>query len=51
LKGYAAYLSRFGDSKDLFALTVKGESMIKAEINDGDIVEVEKSRSLQTVRL
>jgi repressor LexA len=43
LDGYVAYLPRFGDSKDLFALTVKGESMIDLGINDGDIVVVEKT--------
>jgi repressor LexA len=43
LEGYVAYLPRFGDSRDLFALTVKGESMIDVGINDGDIVVVEKT--------
>ena len=43
LEGYVAYLPRFGNGKDLFALTVKGESMIDIGINDGDIVIVEKT--------
>jgi repressor LexA len=30
LDGYIAYLPRFGDSQDLFALRVKGDSMIEA---------------------
>lgn len=43
LEGHVAYLPRFGDGKDLFALRVSGESMIEAGINDGDIVVVEKT--------
>jgi repressor LexA len=43
LEGYVAYLPRFGDSRDLFALTVRGESMIEVGINNGDIVVVEKT--------
>jgi len=43
LEGYVAFLPRFGDGRDLFALTVKGESMIDVGINDGDIVVVEKT--------
>lgn len=43
LEGYIAYLPRFGDGKDLFALSVKGESMIDVGINDGDIVIVKKT--------
>ena len=43
LEGYVAYLPRFGDSRDLFALRVKGDSMIEAGIFSGDIVIVEKT--------
>lgn len=42
LEGYVAYLPRFGERQDLFALRVKGDSMIGAGIFDGDIVIVEK---------
>lgn len=43
LEGYVAYLPRFGDSRELFALRIKGESMIEAGIFTGDIVIVEKT--------
>lgn len=43
LDGYVAYLPRFGDSRDLFALRIKGESMIEAGIFNGDVVIVEKT--------
>jgi repressor LexA len=43
LDGYVAYLPRFGDGNDLFALRIKGESMIEAGISDGDIVVVQKT--------
>jgi repressor LexA len=43
LDGYVAYLPRFGDGNDLFALKIKGESMIEAGIFDGDIVVVQKT--------
>ena len=43
LQGYVAYLPRSGDGRELFALSVKGESMIDVGINDGDIVIVEKT--------
>lgn len=43
LDGYVAYIPRFGDSRDLFALRVKGDSMIEAGIFSGDIVIVEKT--------
>lgn len=43
LDGYVAYIPRFGDSRDLFALRVKGDSMIEAGIFSGDIVIVEKA--------
>jgi repressor LexA len=43
LDGYIAYLPRFGDGNDLFALKIKGESMIEAGIFDGDIVVVQKT--------
>lgn len=47
LEGYVDYLPRFGDSRDLFALHVRGNSMIGAGINDGDIVIVEKTPAVQ----
>lgn len=34
------------DTKDLFALRVKGDSMIDAMVNDGDIVIMKKSQTL-----
>lgn len=43
LEGHIAYLPRFGDPRDLFALRIKGESMIEAGIFNGDIVIVEKT--------
>ena len=43
LEGYVAYLPRFGDGDELFALTIKGDSMIGAGIFDGDVVIVEKT--------
>ena len=43
LAGYVAYLPRSGDRRDLFALSVKGESMIEIGINEGDIVIVKKT--------
>jgi repressor LexA len=43
LDGYVAYLPRFGDGNDLFALRIKGESTIEAGISDGDIVVVQKT--------
>jgi repressor LexA len=43
LDGYVAYLPRFGDGNDLFALKIKGESMIEAGIFDGDIIVVQKT--------
>lgn len=47
LEGYVAYLPRFGDSHELFALRVKGDSMIEAGIFDGDIVIVEKTPEVE----
>ncbi|HEX2937688.1 MAG TPA: transcriptional repressor LexA [Ruminiclostridium sp.] len=41
--GYVAYVPRFGDGNDLFALTIKGDSMINVGIFDGDAVIVEKT--------
>jgi repressor LexA len=46
LDGYVAYLPRFGDSQDLFALRVKGDSMIEAGIFSGDIVIVEREAEI-----
>jgi repressor LexA len=43
LDGYVSYLPRFGDGNDLFALKIKGESMVDAGIFDGDIVVVQKT--------
>lgn len=43
LKGYIPFLPRFGDGNDLFALSIKGDSMIDIGINDGDIVVVKKT--------
>jgi repressor LexA len=46
LEGYVAYLPRFGDKEELFALRIKGDSMINAEIFDKDIVIVEKTNEI-----
>lgn len=43
LEGYVAYLPETGDGKELFALKVKGNSMIDAGIFDGDIVIVRQT--------
>lgn len=43
LEGYVAYLPRFGDGRRLFALRVKGDSMVEVGINSGDIVVVEET--------
>lgn len=43
LEGYVAYMPRFGDGRRLFALHVKGESMIEIGIRSGDIVIVEET--------
>lgn len=42
-QGYVAYLPQLGDSRDLFGLTIKGDSMVGAGIFDGDVVIVEKT--------
>ena len=47
LDGYVAYIPRFGDSRNLFALRVKGDSMIEAGIFSGDIVIVEKTPMIE----
>jgi repressor LexA len=47
LEGYVAYLPRFGDGNELFALTIKGDSMTGAGIFDSDIVIVEKTPVVQ----
>ena len=47
LDGYVAYLPRFGDGDELFALTIKGDSMIGAGIFNGDVVIVEKTPEVQ----
>ena len=43
LEGYVGYLPRYGDGGELFALRLKGESMVEAGILDGDIVVVKKT--------
>jgi repressor LexA len=47
LDGYVAYIPRYGDSRDLFALRVKGDSMINAGIFSGDIVIVERETEIR----
>ena len=47
LEDYIAYLPRYGDSRDLFALRIRGDSMIDAGIFNGDIVIVEKTAIVQ----
>jgi len=47
LEGYVAYLPRFGDGDELFALTIKGDSMIEAGIFDGDVIIVEKTPEVE----
>lgn len=47
LDGYVAYIPRFGDGTNLFALTIKGDSMINANIFDGDVVIVKKAPSVE----
>lgn len=46
LDGYVAYLPQFGDGDELFALRIKGDSMINAGIFDGDVVIVEKNEEV-----
>ncbi len=43
IEGYISYSGRVSGDKPLFALHVRGESMINAGIYDGDIVIVEKT--------
>ena len=43
IEGYIPYSGKVSRDKPLFALKVRGESMINAGINDGDIVVVEKT--------
>jgi repressor LexA len=47
LEGYVAYLPRYGDGDELFALTIKGDSMTGEGIFDGDVVIVEKTPVVQ----
>lgn len=47
VEGYVAYIPRFGDGHDFFALHIRGDSMINAGIFDGDIVIVEKMPSVE----
>lgn len=43
IEGYIPYAGKVSRDKPLFALHVRGESMIEAGINDGDIIIVEKT--------
>jgi len=43
IEGYLPYAGAVSSDKPLFALRVKGESMINAGILDGDIIVVEKT--------
>lgn len=42
MEGHVAYFPRSGDSESLFALKIKGDSMIGAGIFDGDLVVVDR---------
>lgn len=43
IEGYVPYTGSFSSDKSMFALRVKGESMINAGILDGDIIFVERT--------
>lgn len=47
IEGYVAYSGRVSSDKVLFALHVKGESMIEAGILDGDVVIAEQAQSAE----
>ncbi len=47
LEGYVSYLPRFGESGELFALTVKGDSMVGAGIFNGDVVIVKRAPEVE----
>ena len=47
IEGYVAYSGRLSSDKELFALHVKGESMIEAGILDGDVVIAEQAQSAE----
>lgn len=47
IEGYIPYISRGSQDKPLFALKVRGESMLNAGILSGDIVIVEKTPAAQ----
>lgn len=47
IEGYIPYISRSSSDKPLFALKVRGESMLNAGILSGDIVIVEKTPCAQ----
>lgn len=47
IEGYVPYIPRGAHDKPLFALKVRGESMINAGILNGDIVIVEKTPNAQ----
>ena len=46
LKGFFNFKEMYGKVSDLFALLVRGDSMIFANINDGDYVIVKKNTSV-----
>ena len=50
IEGYIPYTGRMSRDKPLFALRVKGESMLWAGILDGDIVVAEKAPTAQTAK-
>ncbi len=47
IEGYVSYSGRVPSDKELFALHVKGESMIEAGILDGDVVIAEQAQSAE----
>lgn len=47
LEGYVAYIPRYGENGELFALKIKGDSMTGAGILNEDIVIVEKTPEVQ----
>ncbi|MBQ3150078.1 MAG: transcriptional repressor LexA [Clostridia bacterium] len=47
IESYIPYTGRVSADKELFALHVKGESMIEAGILDGDIIVAEKTSSAE----
>lgn len=47
IEGYVPYTGRISSDKNLFALHVKGQSMVEAGILDGDIVVAEQTPTAQ----